>query len=239
MIFKKHGLKALGLCLVAALGLMAFAASAAQAVPVKDGGWLVGTAGTELAANETATGAWDVQGPLLVAAKNLSLNCTEVEVVNGVLLPLNAAHESIGHATLLFKQCTALNKTTGAELPCHVLLPGGAGGGVLHITANVLFVVVLEAGEAFVLAYPTAGLTEPFTEVLFTGATCPLPELTPIKGTLLLALTAGLNNPQLAVAATPALQTKFGDELKFGANPAILDGSANISLASGAAWGIN
>lgn len=228
-----------------ALGLMAFTAVAAQAAVQKDGDWLIGATGKTkaIAATQTLTGSIDVLGKLLVAKKDLSLDCPKVKVKSGSISPLSGT-ESKGAGELLFEECTALSIETGAELPCHVLLPGGAGEGKLHVTANASFVVVLDHAVTPVEAYVLAS-GAPFATVLFTDIApkfCPLPEEVVIKGSVLLELLAGTNAVQLIKEAPAAQQTKYGDALLFGANPATIDGSAFAEITAPVAkepWGID
>lgn len=240
---RMHGIEVVALCLLTSFSLMAFSAVAAQAAVQKDGDWLIGSPSKAITTTQTVKGAIDVLIKDLVAKKDLSLDCPKATVKSMTLSPLSGT-ESKGSAEFLFEECTALSIETGAELPCHVLLAGGAGESKLHVTVNASLVVVLDHGvspaEAYILASGA-----PLARILFTDIApkfCPLPEEVELKGSVLFELLSGTNSVQLIKEAPAVKQAKYGDSLLFGVNPATLDGSMGLEITApiaGVPWGID
>ena len=77
---RKRGKGLLGLLVVAVLGVMAFTASAQALTPKFN------VNGVAPAANTNVSGTQEGTGTLLVPNLNLSLTCTEFEVLEGVIL---------------------------------------------------------------------------------------------------------------------------------------------------------
>jgi hypothetical protein len=224
----KFGLRAFGLALVAALGLMAFMAVAAQAENLIDGGktglFLVEKKG-ELAkpgvtfeANQVGKGTLGVQG------RNLAVLC-EVGTIKGEFL---SDVEALGSAE--FSKCSAwtwvnleIGKTHTTKLPCTVDEPikvkRAKAFAKLHKNA---------AGETekFVLLGEDE---EDFTTLVLLGAECTLPEKNLITGGLVVKVdNSDTVNP--VVLALEEFQTLLGDKLLFGAFAATLKGEANVKL---------
>ena len=215
----KRGLKALGLSLMAAMGLMAFTAVSAQAVT-----WDIG--GAEIKANETATGKLKAgqTALLLVPAQNLVIHCTGFTVNEGTIRTDNTAH-----AKLTYTGCTS--KVKGVESPACV-------PDILPVSAKIL--PILHSSKVYLLAEPlTAGSN--FTVIHMNEDTCALPPLPAVTGSVVFecedagtGLQKDCKEPailQLVRPAPPALFT--GDTLKYGLNAAEIHGKAELSLTGG------
>ena len=213
---KKHGLKALGICVVAALGVLAFSAAFAQAAPPN---WMVN--GGEATGTLEVTGKAETDFLLLVQASNVEILCETFEVDDGLLF---VGGTSL--AVLLFKKgCVARSISPLATLPCTV-------GEPIEAKVKDKLVLVGSPAKAYDLFEPDVS-GAPFTTIHFGGAECPLPEEVPITGS---ALVEDCNNALETEAKTHLIQqapesvSGTSDVLKFGKNPARLDGSAILEL---------
>jgi hypothetical protein len=219
---RKHGLKALGLSFLAALGLLALTAAGAAAT------------------------AWDVNGTLmseallpemdgalkesaLIVTKNgigqaLIIHCSEFTVTAGNL------HLKDGTATIQYDNTTCLTLINGMnQKNCGHEVVGGIN--MLPFQARIL--PVLHNGVVYLLAEPQSGTA--FTQVHY-GGLCSLP-LVSIGGTVTFECEDGKLVPRSCeVPAVKQLvrpvtnQALFGDELKYGANLATLQGEAEVFL---------
>jgi hypothetical protein len=230
MSHRKRGLKALGLSFLTALGLMAFMAAGAQA------NWLVLSAGTQLESNENVTVKTheDLEFKLLVVAQALEILCLTVESDGLKLKGLSVLAEG----AVNLRKCKTWQVLKGVNteqkgcVPSEPILVGGKGGLVLH---NSL----------------TWALLEVITLLVFNPAKCALAEENEVTGSLLVEcghLTSGAfvaeNCATLALThllRAAANQALLSDGLFFGANPAVLDGIAAVSLSGpneiDAVWG--
>lgn len=227
----KHGLKALGLSFLAALGLMAFMAAGAQAVT-----WDV--AGKELTENgQELDGAPKGEGLLLVPAQNVIIHCKNFTVDEGQLIVKEIkdaegktiASPNTAHGGLLFSSCLTL--VSGVDQPkCS----NDVANGITILQAKAKIKPVLHNGSVYLLAEPlTSGGN--FTQIHY-GPECALP-LVNIKGSVLLECENGsLVHRSCSFAAAKQLikpvanQALLSDELKYGLNPATLDGEAEVFL---------
>jgi hypothetical protein len=220
----KFGLRAFGLALVAALGLMAFMAVAAQAENLTDGGkpglFLVNgaaaAAGVAFEVNQEGTGALSVPG------RNLGILCTS-GVIKG---EFKSDTEALGNAK--FTGCTAWEfadlekgETHKNKLACVVHEPievtKAKALPKLHKNASgetEKFVLLEEDGEAFT------------TVVLLS---CALPEKNVIKGSLAVKVDKS-DTVEPLVLALEEFQTLLGDKLTFGGFAAQLKATGHAKL---------
>ena len=114
MEHRKHGARLLGLLIVAALGVMAFAASAQAVVP----GFLIG--GKAFATLTKVVGAVDGVNTMLVPGLGFELNCTTFKVEKGAI-----ESKTDAEAEIFYTGCTTLvnNLPTVEEMDCHVTEP--------------------------------------------------------------------------------------------------------------------
>jgi len=243
MSYTKH-VKAFGLCLVAALGLMAFSAAGAQA----QNGWLA-PGGTFITGNTAVTGSLHTDVLLhgeALGAKVLIL-CKKLVVDAGLLLNTTAPPE--GTATLLFSECeTSIDGGVTISTDCKPTEP---------ITAKVRAKAILHNSLTYLLFEPEeAG--KPFTTILFGNALCLLKPSRPVAGSVVVeCLTEDLKtmtedpskrdlcltdlvNHLIQEAPTQSL---FGtDGLTFAGKPASLLGIANVVLGApnaGKTWAVH
>ena len=215
----KRGLKALGLSLLAAMGLMAFLAAGAQAT------WDIN--GTEIAANEPINGNFVTgqEGLLLVPAQNLVIHCKTFKIETGSqLLALPALDADLN---IQYEECKTLVK--GSE---NV----GCKPEILLVKALVLIFLHEANKEIFLLAEPSeAG--KPFTTIHYNEETCALPPLPQVTGSVVFECykealklddckTAKIKH--LIKPANPALFPS--DMLKYGLNAAEIHGEAEVFL---------
>jgi len=226
MTYRKHGL---GLVVVAALAVMAFASTAQALTP------LFYKNGSPVAALQTLEGVIENSpSTLLVKALNFKLNCTGFTVSGG-----EVETNLKGKATLLYEGCTALNFTTGEELAaCHVsfsaVLPN-----VLHVQATaVLLPAELLNGNPAILAEDISALIR-----FLSGVGCALPLDSTVTGDLCLAVTEN-HTKEVLVASDTTIQTEcrpretlkgpelasggLKDKLLYGAQESFVDGKAFI-----------
>jgi len=243
MKYRKHGL---GLLLVVALGLLAFAGSA-QAVML---GFLINKKPVEPKAGEVlkaTAGATQVgTGTLLIPGLNVEINCTGFTVQEG---NLNSPTDASGK--LLYEGCTALSITPLAELEgCEIVTPEHeeVGGAPHHVTATGLILpaeltdkksgteelepaLLIEKIEAKVVTHKELG--------------CILPALTTVKGELCIKIDEndtveplllssqaiqGLCKPKKVLEELGEGEGEIKDKLLFGAQEAFIDGSARVFL---------
>jgi hypothetical protein len=229
MTHRKQGLGLLGLLLAAALGIMAFAASAQAVTPLFS---INGAA----ALHATASGNQEETGTLLVPNSNLSLTCAEFEVLEGLV----AAGGASGKAKLLYKGCTAGEHKAAGSLPCHVSDVAGGKPELLHVTASAtLLPVELADGGFGVLAEGVV------VQVNFlSGTGCPLPLKNVVKGEVCFRVTAGNNTTEPLIKSSKTIQAECPevklegtgsvakDVLLFGANEAFVEGKALLKLTT-------
>ncbi len=213
----KRGLRAFGLTLVAAMGLMASMAAGASAIT-----WDVG--GKEIAGTVTASGKLKSgqTALLLVPAQSLVLHCTGFTVNEGSLLTNNTAH-----ANLKYTGCTT--KVKGVE-------SAGCKPEILEVKAKVLPILHTD-GLVYLLVHPlTAG--QPFTTIHYNEETCALPPLPTVTGSTVFHcenITTGLklscSHPKTNILILPADPALFpSDTLQYGLNAAAIHGKAEIFL---------
>jgi len=230
---KRHG-ALLGLLATAALGVLAFAASAQALTPqfvYKN------TSGTEvavllatIAANQLGTGTLSIPG------LNVEINCTGFTVQAGS--EINTATDAKGK--LLYEGCTALEELAPlGELTGCELVSNHEGDNKHHITAEALILPTeLNDGSYAILAekIEAAVLTKP-------GLGCILPKTTKIVGELCIKIAnnettevelissrtiQGLCKERTTLEGTEGSGVK--DKLLFGAQEAFVTASADVKL---------
>jgi hypothetical protein len=242
MSLRKHGLKAFGLSLLAALSLMAVSAAGAQAsgeflVETTLGSGVYHTFTQHGISLETVTGGFEpgVVGVLTITGLGTEIKCTGVTPEGGTV------HlGGLVTGSLLYTGCTALESAAPLEeLPCEVEDKGGDNA-VGKIKTNALHGLVILHGtpsETYVLVKPAAA--GPFVVILLLGAECAVAGEYPVTGQQMLLVAAGdalnvLVNPINNATLFPT------DILKFGIRTATLSGSANLRLTGALAddkWG--
>ena len=231
----KFGLKAFGLVIMAALGLMAFTAVAAQAENLSGGG----VAGKfKVLGSESllakATGLQENVGILLVPARNLEIRCAGghlregSEIING----------NEGLVVLEFLECLSFVHTTGEHMGnCIIEDVPGSGDRVILATARLL--PKLHEGQLYVLAEVDSPSSTVFAFIKYkSGTGCVLPLSNEVKGSVVGQLTdanAGAEAVQHLVTFSEAIQKLFqsggvGDKLTFGAFESYINGSATVEL---------
>jgi hypothetical protein len=235
MSHSKFGLKALGLCLLAALSVMAFAATGAQ-----------------------ANGHWFVNGELLkttIGVESLELEHTQLLSKFGLTAVAILCEKILVHDGLLFSDGSSLgellfSKNCKTELNakvtenCKPLEP---------IVAEVKNLLIkhpepTKDPKSYILFSPHDSLT---FATLHLGALCAIGQNIEVKGNVV-AECGVLNTgvwTQLDCAQEKVEQrirevqskTLFpNDVLKFGVNPALLDGDVGLVLSgthAGGSWG--
>jgi len=251
----KHMLRALGLSLLAALGLMAFTAAGAQAEALKGVAGKIKIAGADAAAGTLVEGSQEGSGTLKIPALNTEIVCEKVKVLKGEII---SGSKGEGLGQLLYEECVtwgtkgANQELTTKLAECEILEHSAslAKGAIL---ANALLLVVLHevsagVSDTYILAEPDPSVsTTTLANVLYTTPSgCSLPKLIEIKGSVVFKVTLGDlalgQAEELYVLGTASKELSssglFTDELKFGINPAFIDGSALLWLASDKNWGV-
>jgi hypothetical protein len=226
MNYRKRGLKALGVSLLAALGLMGFIATEVQAAGTVTIAGLSSPFETPISMvleNTLNSRYW-------ILKLNLEISCHKG---SGTGALTSSGH---GKVTIRLEECLAQGVTSGGVLtgsPCTM---------ERNIEAKVLALVLLHGTEnkPYILFSPA----ENETFALILEYTCPLPEHALIKG----AFVASIANPAQAVGSklisTKGTLTLFtGDKMFYGANEAHLDLDAVVGLSGenhiGLAWAIS
>jgi len=245
----KHMLRALGLSLLAALGLMAFTAAGAQAEALKGVAGKIKVLGVDAVGPITVLGEQEKLGTLLVPGLKFEIVCEKVDVLEGKII---SGAKGEGLAELLYLECVTWNLGLTVKLPCELLedaSPFAAGS----ILAKVKLLVVLHevsagVSDTYILATADNEKEEgALASILYsTPSECPLPKLTEVKGSVVFKVTLGdlsLKQPEeLYVLATASQELSssglFTDKLFYGVNEAFIDGSALLWLASDCNWGL-
>jgi hypothetical protein len=233
MSHRKNGLRALGLTIVAALGLMAFMAAGAQAH------WLIleeGKAVVLAGHNEAVTvGKHTEDGTLLIAGVNLEILCQKIEGID-VLIEPGTATTAPASGKVAFNECKGIEKSTKKVVGncAPINQPIEAAGKAL--------VILHTNAQNYVLFEPESG--KPFTTIKFSEL-CALTETTNVTGELVAEcgeLSAGAfvqedcNKHQVTHLLRQASETLFPSQLKYGTHVATVDGIATAALASGKSW---
>jgi hypothetical protein len=232
MRHSKLGIRAFGLAFVAALGLMAFSAIAAQAEDLTDGGaagsfTILGSAA--LVAGATFTGVQVGASKLLVPGRNLSIECKEGALLEGKFL---SSTEAL--VIILFKKCAALVASKETEEVAGCTITNGK-----DITASAIILSRLHGGELFLLLHPDLGAT--FTTLEFEKEKgCALPLKNNITG-LISALDDNSTAVSHLILFSQAIQKLLGAKMLFGTFESFVDAHKTFSLTGfhlGCAWSV-
>jgi hypothetical protein len=212
----KRGLTTLGL-LIAALGLMSLMAAGAQAVFDVNGKPVA----AELKAKVEARIEANAQNLLLTTnhlGQPLVIHCKELSLTEGTLLS-----GGVAHATIQYNNSTCLTLVNGVD---QANCSGATGINILPV--KVIFEPKLHATfGVLLLAKPlTAGSS--FTQIDY-GPFCSLPPVSP-TGTVAFSCAGGCAVSKTVHLLTPVADALLGDGLKYGANPATLDGPTEVFL---------
>ena len=228
-MIRLHGRKAIGLCMVAALCLMAFAASAqAEATSV----WLV----NGVAVNATLLPEVQVKevenktASLLFTTKGgtkVEILCTAMSLSNTKLKTTGSSTEGVATFTGCLMK---LNGTTSAN--CKPKAGGGASGTI--ITKKTLLLLLLASpGVPVVRIVPEAGTEFVNMEL---GELCSIGENVPIAGNLNVKDCKGSIGSSLV---NHLLEEGPGTNITALSQPATFDGSvvwALVGVHSGLPW---
>ena len=230
----KHRLRALGVSLMAALGLMALFAVAAQAEGLSDGGkagkFLIEGSGT-LVKGATFTGAQVGIGKLIIPKKNAYVECKTGKVTTGT-----GISETEVLAVVRFEECKAFELSTGNSLAfCPVLGEPSAE----TIDATAIALPKLHESKLFILFENEPGKV--FAEIKF-GPECGIGVKVKVSGSVVAEVDNGLSQNIHTITFSEGIQRLFqkrnakdefeaGDRLLYGAVEAFLIGSATVELA--------
>ncbi len=228
MNYGKQGIKALGLSIIAALGVMALMATAANASgaftfeePTK--GSIIGKAENTL------------EGRLLILSLNMEIFCHEATATGSI------DETGSGTVTVEITKCLAQEAKSGAL--------SGAVCEIPNITAKATALVILHEGSVklevhdsgkglpFLLLTPEDGLT--FAKVS-NNSECALPEVANVKGTLIASISNPHGTDVQKLISTKNMSSLFGILLKYGSNSAHLDADMQMELSgtyTGWKWG--
>jgi len=239
---QKHLLRVLGLSLLAAVGLMAFAAAGAQAAPETR---ILGS--SALAINETVGGSQIGTGALKVPALSVEIVCNTLSVTEGKIL-----EPSLALGKILFEGCVvwSIEKVTLKlieVLPCQIL-DSKNGNKIGHITAAAFLKVFLHTdGRTYLLASPDPAGSA-FAVVNYTSGTgCPIPLKQEVTGNTVFKvvtgdLTVGPEVLEPEIENNEAIAKLFpADVLKYGINEAFVINKALLKLTGahkGCKWGV-
>jgi hypothetical protein len=213
MSARERGLKAVGLCCLAVLGIMAFATAAAQA----KGEFTV--LGAAIKESVSIVGEAEGSSAFLVPSLKLEIVCEKATIEGKI--------ETSGHGvqTLFFSNCT---------------VPPAPVCQVEPIVAKFLTLVIEHAEETWLLFTPPEG-SGAFTTIKFkSGTGCPLPLKNELTGSFIALLGKEAIKQLLTFKSDEATQKLFGTKYSFGSAPAFLDMSAIWELTGakkGCAWG--
>lgn len=223
----KH-FKALSLCLMAALGLMAFLASGAQAEWLLEGKVITENTPFHGVIHPLEKEPKTKHLVLLVPAKEIEILCAKLVIDEGVLLS-GASLAALG--LLLFSECETFQKKVLSK-GCKPKEP---------IDAKVIGKLILHEKLNYILIEPD--LTKNFTVIDFNEETCALPD-TEVNGSVVvecmgekleLKEVTGIDyclEELVHHLITEASRKLFpADVLKYGANEAFLDGIVDLLLS--------
>jgi hypothetical protein len=225
---RKQGLKAIGLCLMAALGIMAFAASAQAEVGAH---WNVN--GSPITANTSVKAG--LENATLSLLTQVGLNavkilCTALEFEEAVL---KVEGGSLGK--IKFTGCKTFLNGTLAE-KCAPRSSGAAAGTILTNLLKDLIVLhpAVSATEGYDRLEPDEGPDAPFFNILL-GATCAIGSELPLYGkyTLKDCNTEGRVEKATHLYEEFVPLTDLRAFTPLTGTKVTIDGSTNVSLTGG------
>lgn len=215
MSYTERGPVVLGLCILVALGLLAFSAAAAQA----EGQWTI--KGKALTSTETISGSAEGTSTFLVPSIKLQIACGEASVSGKLEV------EGKGNQTMTFGKCVVV---------------GAPSCKVDPIVAQFKNQLVLHGGETWIVFLPPVE-GKPFTTIFILE--CAFQEVNQLTGSFIALLGSEAVEQLLAFksdSATAELFKPLGIKIgyAFGAAPAFLDMSSIWKLSganAGQNWG--
>lgn len=213
--------KVLGVSIMAALGLMAFTATAAHAETE------LKVAGKLLEANETFTGVNQGTYLLIIPSRNLILHCAKRLFEGYVYLVIQREWD----VEYLYENCTALRISPVASIPaCDVA----------EYTVKAKASAFLHNGKTYVLYEPEEGNLLGTIEF---GELCALAETSELTGSWVeecveVSCETEAVSHKMAVASAKLFTS---DTLIFGESSATLEGSAEVQLSGknkGQKWSV-
>lgn len=247
-----HMLRISGLLLIAALGLMMFAAEGVLAEELKGTPGEIRIAGAPAKSGQPVRGEQVGGGTLLIPALNTEIVCQKANILSGSTLSSSSVLSEIlyqecvywGTKKVLHEGVELLVLT--AKLPCEILEEGTTASG--SIFAKVKLLVVLHESlskvkDTYVLVEPDE-LSSIAGVLTTTPSECPLPKLVTISGSTVFQVTLGdliLNQPEelyVLLKSDKTIAKLFSDKLLFGTNEAHVDGSALLWLFFDDDWGL-
>ncbi len=241
MNYRKQGLRALGLSLLAALGLMAFAAAGAQA----SGEFLIAEPTNPNWLEETITGKLEnaLTSSLLILNLNHELICHEATVTG------NINSHGHGHVDFELENCYVQGVSGGVLV--------GAKCSYFDIIIKTLALVILHEGGTkltldglggaehklgkgtpYILFTPLDGLT--FATVVIGESECAMPAESRLKGCFVASIQKPFEDEVVKLISSKGLLELFGCTILYGANQAHLSLDALFSLSGseiGKKWG--
>jgi hypothetical protein len=214
-----HGLKVLGLALLSAFGMMAFAGGAqAQELPgASSAGTFLINLGSALLA--TVTGKQLGTGFLLVAARDLKIECSSFDIEEG---KINTSTDAQGK--VVFLGCISKNHAGVTLADCQLKE-------LETIRASALILPILHGGLTYVLFEPIPPATIFATPSYKAGTPCTLPLNNPVTGAVT-ALVKTLDAVVQPLLFSEAIQLLTGDKLAFGGFPAYINAEADVELTA-------
>ncbi len=246
MTLSKQRLRALGLCLIAALGLIAFVAASAQAQT----GWLVNkafiTKNTPITATLHTGSEAILSSTFGTPEKTIELLCETVSSTNGNIFSGAAAE---GLIFLQFTKCrTLINKVVSpACKPKEPIVWGSKFHAILHTTGDKKTYILFEpdvAGKPFATIEfgeeCSFGTTAAGGEFVMECLNEKLEKNTATTDYCLEDLTNHLWQ-EVAKKELFPLTGEAGkfDELKFGTRPASLNGIFKTFITAGGTWAVH
>jgi hypothetical protein len=242
MTLGKHGIRALGLSLLAAIGLMAVGAAGASG---ETGRLLILNEGKTVLSELDATfGAEvDLLSVLHAPAINLEIHCTSFTVNEGKYL----VSDHVGHIKLLITGCalyqlSPLTALSGCEVyetaldRTHLKNPG-------NIIAEALLLILKHNGasgsQVVIRAEPPASLNNAFAHLFFRN--CPTGSSALVSGGLTLRAHDDSGTHLIKHLFEEASGNFKLDQLKYGSNDANILGGTWVFLTGehvGREWGL-
>ncbi len=225
----KLRIRAFGLTVMAALGLVAFTAVAAQAENLTDGGkeglfQILGS--SALVTGATLTGKSEGHIRILEPSRNLTILCGTLDFLEGKFL-----NDKEALVKILYLECVPLVFGEETEKIAGCNLVGG------DITTTLLALAKKHEGKPYILLEgdPTTIGTIEYE----SGKGCPLPLKSTIVGSVVGEVkTVGVTQ---LVQFNETIQKLFQDKINYGTNELILDASLVLELTGahvGCSWAI-
>jgi hypothetical protein len=215
----KHGIRVLGLVVLALVGTMAVGAGGAQGQTLPEASAL-GSFLINLGSALLATFTGELLGPLilLVAARQLKIECMGLDVEEG---KINSSTDA--QAKFILLGCISFTHA-GVHLPDCLFKELGM------IRLSVLILPILHGGSTFLLFEPIPPSTILSTPSYKSGTPCTLPLNNPITGSFT-ALVKTLDSATQTLLFSQTIQLLTADILSFGGFPAYMSAEADFKLA--------